>query len=284
MRKTNIYRYFRALYLSFYAPALYVDVVKRWQGFGIGYLLMVIAIGSIPLSSRIIIDFDQYFEEKILLPLQVLPALNIKKGHVLFEKPMPYLIKNKIGHVISIIDTSGAVTQINNTYPQLSVLVTKNELLFQPPSFKQFLGLTTSSTGNKIYSRTFSKESSGIFDAKHWMTSSGILKLNTLIKTFIFPLITLFYFAIAITLMFIVSTLGQLCCDVFFGFKLKFKASCRLLAVSSTPFLALFFLVRTQNFMFRGLGFIYFILLVSYFFYAAFSVKHEQALKSASKI
>ena len=93
MNKINIYRYFRALYLSFYAPALYVDVVKRWQGVGIGYILMVIAIGSIPLSSRIIIEFNQYFEEKILLPLQVLPKINIKKGHVLFPTfPRSFLI------------------------------------------------------------------------------------------------------------------------------------------------------------------------------------------------
>jgi hypothetical protein len=279
-----IYSYYRALYLSFYASRLYIDVVKRWQGLGMRYLFIAIVIGAIPLSSRIIIEFNQFFEEQILLPVKALPTLAIKNGNFLFNKPMPYLIKNKKGQVISIVDTSGAINKINDTYPQLKVLLTKNEIFFRPPSFKQFLNVTTSSTGNRIYSHVFSKTINGTFEGEHWIETSGISKLNTLVIMLIVPLVTIFYWAIFSILILFISTLWQLCSDVLLGIKLKFKESCRLLTVSSTPLIAFFFLIRTSNIVFQGLGFIYFILLIGYFFYAVLSVKREQALRATKEI
>ena len=272
------YRYYHALYLSFYASRLYVDVAKRWQGFGIKYLLMAILIGSIPLSSRIIIEFNQFFSEQILFPVKVLPTLAIKKGEVIFKKPMPYLIKNNKKQVISIVDTSGAMTTINNdAYPELKVLLTKHEIFFRPPNFEQFLSNTTSSIGNKIYSHTFSKTINGTFEGAHWITTSGISKLNTLVIMLIFPLVTFFYWAIFSTVILLLSTLWQLCSDVLLGIKFEFEASSRLLAVSSTPLLAFFFLIRANNFVFHGVGFIYLTIFIGYFFYAVLSVKREQA-------
>ncbi len=276
-----VYNYYRALYLSFYASRLYIDVVKRWQGFGLRYLLIVIVIGAVPLSSRIIVEFNDFFDEQILLPVKALPTLAIKQGNVLFNKPMPYLIKNKAGQVISVVDTTGTITKINNdTYPQLKVLLSKNEIFFRPPSFKQFLNQTTSSTANRIYSHVFSTPINGIFEGEHWIKTSGISKLNTLMIVLIFPSVVLFYWAIFSALILFISTLWQLCSDVLLGVKLKFKESCRLLSVSSTPMIAFFFLIRTPNIIFRGLGFIYFILLISYFFYAMLSVKRDKALRA----
>lgn len=269
------YSYWRALYLSFYSSRLYCDVVKRWKGFGIAYLFLAIALGSIPLSGRIITQFNHFFAEQILAPFQDLPILEIKNGEVLFDKPMPYFIKNKQGEVVSIIDTTGVIHKISPAYPHLKVLVTKNEINFQPPSINQFLGATTPSSANKIYSHTLPEGSNGVFDGKIWLKTTGFSKLKIFFDLCIFPFMTLFYFAIALLFLPIIATLGQLGADVFLGLKLKFKESCRLLAVSATPMIAFFFLMRTGNFVFPGLGFIFFLILMGYFIFAMFSLKCE---------
>jgi len=267
--------YWRALYLSFYSSRLYSDVVRSWQGVGIGYLLLAVTLGSIPLSGRIILQFDRFFEEQMLAPFQELPTLDIKNGQVLFDKPMPYFIKNKQGEVVSIIDTSGKVNKIDSTYPHLKVLVTKNEINFQPPGLKQLLGATTSSANTKIYTHTLPEDSNGIFDGKTWVKTTGFAKLKIIFELFIFPFVTLFYFVIALIFLPIIATLGQLGADVFLGLKLKFKESCRLLAVSATPMIFFFFLMRAGNVVFPGLGFIYFLILVGYFIFAMYSLKDK---------
>ena len=49
-------QYSKALYASFYSSILYSDVVKRWQGLGLGYLLFLIILGPFPLSGRVIVN------------------------------------------------------------------------------------------------------------------------------------------------------------------------------------------------------------------------------------
>ena len=61
-----IYNYWQALYRSFYSGRLYIDVIKRWRGFGALYLLLAISLASIPLSLRIMVDFNHYFEKKMI--------------------------------------------------------------------------------------------------------------------------------------------------------------------------------------------------------------------------
>ena len=50
------YRYWQALYLSFYCGRLYVDIGKRWKGLGIGYLFLLVCFAIIPLNLRIVFD------------------------------------------------------------------------------------------------------------------------------------------------------------------------------------------------------------------------------------
>ena len=188
---------------------------------------------------------------------------------------MPFLIKNQNRQVVSIIDTTGAVTRINDAYPHLSVLVTKNNIYFRLPDFKQFLGLTNSLTSNRIHSQSFDYKDTGIFDGKYWIKTSGIKKMKVLVQLFIFPMIALFFLGLYIGFMLIFSAMGQLIADTFLGIKLQFKESCRLLAVALTPQIVFFFTVRTTQLPLSGLGFYSLILLIFYFYYAIVSVKKE---------
>ncbi|HEL8434089.1 TPA: hypothetical protein U0D75_002421, partial [Legionella pneumophila] len=73
-----IYSYWQALYMSFYSKRLFVDVGKRWRGIGLIYLLLVVAICSIPFSIRIASDFNKTFNQQIIQPLLQLPTVYVQ--------------------------------------------------------------------------------------------------------------------------------------------------------------------------------------------------------------
>ncbi|HHP1221806.1 DUF1189 family protein [Legionella pneumophila] len=266
-------QYSKALYASFYSSVLYSDVVKRWQGLSMGYLLFLIILGAIPLSGRVIVEFNHFFKEEILFPIQSLPLLPMHNGEITYNQPMPYLIKNNKGEVVSIIDTTGTVSDMNQAYPQLTVLITKNKMILRLPSYKQFLGLARNNIGNPIYIRTFDKGLNGMLSGEEWIHSTGISRLNTLMQILIFPCIILFYFGFFGVMLLLLSALVQLFSDIFFSFKLPFKAACRLLAVAATPSLVLFFFMRCGNFAVPGMSLVYGVLLLSYTSYGLYSAK-----------
>ncbi|CEG57836.1 DUF1189 family protein [Legionella fallonii] len=270
---STLSQYSKALYASFYSFVLYADVVKRWYGLGIGYLLFLIILGAIPLSGRVIVAFNHFFNEEILFPIQSIPPLTMQNGEITYNQPMPYLIKNNKGEVVSIIDTTGTVSDMNQAYPQLTVLITKNKMIIRPPSYKQFLGLAKDNIGNPIYTRTFDKGLNGLLSGEEWINSTGISRLNTLMQILIFPSVTLFYFGVFGVMLLLLSALVQLYSDIFFSFKLPFKASCRLLAVAATPTLVLFFFMRCGNFAVPGMSLVYGVLVLSYISYGLYSVK-----------
>jgi hypothetical protein len=59
------YHYWQAFILSLYSPKLYVDVAQRWRGFGLNYLLLLVALLCIPFSIRFIANFNIYFTDKV---------------------------------------------------------------------------------------------------------------------------------------------------------------------------------------------------------------------------
>lgn len=274
---STLSKYSKTLYASFYSSVLYADVVKRWHGMGMVYLLFFIILGAIPLSGRVIMEFNHFFKEEILFPIQSLPLLTMKNGEITYNQPMPYLIKNNKGEVVSIIDTTGTVSEMNQEYPQLTVLITKNKMILRPPSYKQFLGLAKDNIGNPIYTRTFDYGLNGALSGTEWIHSTGISRLNTLMQILVFPCVTLFYFSVFGVMLLLLSSLVQLYSDIFFNLKLPFKASCRLLAVAATPTLVLFFLIRWGNFSVPGMGLVYGVLILSYISYGLYSTKRLSA-------
>ncbi len=266
-----VLQYSKTLGSSFHSSLLYVDVVKRWNGLGIGYLLFLIILGSLPLSYRLNIAFDHFFKQKILLPIESIPSIPIHDGIVVYNKPIPYLIKNNNGEIVLIIDTTGTVSEMNEKYPELIMLITKNKIDFRPPSYKQFLNLSKDSINNPIYTRTFDKKFNGFISGEAWLRSSGILKIKTIMKIFIFPLVTLFYFVIFGVTLLLLSSIVQLYSDIFFNRKIPFKASCRLLSVAATPALLLFFLMQCSGFALPNIDYV--VIVLTYISYALYSVK-----------
>lgn len=282
MRKKNqklrvidapMYNYWQALVMSFYSSRLYVDVGKRWRHFGILYLLFVIALASIPLSARIIYDFERVFENEMLMPISKLPLLYIQNGKVVFDKPMPFFIKNEKNAVVAIIDTTGKINQISSNYPDLTILVTKDQLYFRSPKFPLFFQEKQPGEAADIYVQSFSKASNEVFNGKTWIATSGVLKLKIITEMLLYPLLVMFIFGIYIGLMFAIAFIGQLFSQIIFKFKLPYREATRILMVASTVQIVVFFTLLTSNTKFPGTGMLYMVLLAVYFNYGVLCVK-----------
>lgn len=269
------YSYWQGIYLAFYSSRFYVDVAKRWRGYGVLYLLLVVAIALIPLSARVIVYFNNYFDEQLVLPLKKLPPLYIQNGKVEFDKPMPYRIKNSAGETVAIIDTTGEVKEIDASYPELTLLITKDKIFFRPPQFRLFFTNPAELKGDKIYAQSLSKGSNEVFMGKDWVASSGILKLKWVAELLVFPLLTCFVFGLYATTMLFLAFIGQLFAITIFKFRLSFKDACRLFLVASTAQTFIYFGLLAAHISISWGGIFYIILLAFYFSYAVLAVRRE---------
>ncbi|MCP0913463.1 MULTISPECIES: DUF1189 family protein [Legionella] len=273
-----VYRYWQAVYLSFYSYRLYVDVFKRWRGYGILYLLFLLTLTTIPLALRMIVEFNTFFNEQVLFPLQELPPLYVQDGKISLDKPTPYFIKNKGGEVVAIVDTTGSITSIKNKqYPHLTMLITSNQIHFRPPVPQLFFSQQIPGTlkEDSVYTQTLTNNTNEIFVAKKWVQASGILNMKLLADALIYPMLLGFFISLYLVLMLILGFLGQVFASTLFGLKLRFKDSTRLFAVSVTPQVIFSTLLLIAKISFAASGLVNMILVAVYYSYAVASVKRE---------
>lgn len=272
-----LFNYRQALYKAFYSGRLYVDVAKRWKGFGLLYLLFSILLFSLPLSLRMIYDFNQYYHNQVVAPLKKLPLLEIHNGRIQFDKPMPYLITNDQGEIITIIDTSGQITEFTKDYPKLTILITKNTIAFRAPEPKFFIGTEATAPGEKVYVNHISPEDNEQFLAKDWLSTGRVARLYWVTMGSVYPIVAFFFYGLYVVLLWTLGLLGQMCAKIFFKMPLTYAESCRVISVSATPQLALFMLLLASAITLpSGLGLIYMLLQAIYFSYAVISIRREK--------
>lgn len=267
------YNSWQALYLAFYSSKLYVDVGKRWRGLGIKYLLLLSCVITIPFVIRIVVDFNYFFNEQLLKPIEDLPVFYVQKGNVFFAKPMPYIGKNNAGEVIYIIDTTGKITDLDTKkFPYLSILVTKNQIFYRllDPHLYFVKHFTQS---EKIYREELSENINQAFNGKIWLNLSQIKLLKYFFQFSIYLCVVVVLFTFFLMLFLSFAMMGQLIAKLFFKFSLTYKQASRLLIVSSTPELTLFFIFLTLNKNYPWLGIFYLLTLGCYFSYALMSLK-----------
>ncbi|KTD19302.1 Protein of uncharacterised function (DUF1189) [Legionella lansingensis] len=277
LRKVDVplYNYLQALVLSFFSNRLYVDVGKRWKGFGILYLLFVTCLLAIPFAVRINLEFNNFFEEQIINPLKQIPPLYIQNGKVSLDKPMPYLIKNKKGEVVTIIDTTGEINAIDDRYPDLTTLITKDKFFYRVPPPHFFFAKGVQPIKNPVYSQTLSESINQVFDGEAWIKSSGIERIKWLSQVIVYPTIALLFFVIFLILFLVFALMGQFVAKLFFNLTISYKQTCRLLMVAATPQIVVLLLGLTFNLLFPGFGLLLLVLLFGYFCFAVISLKRE---------
>ena len=274
---SRIYRYWQALFMAFYSRRLYVDVAKRWHGFCFFYLLLVIAVASIPVSIRITLDINHYLTDDLIAPIEKIPPLQVKHGEIRFDKPMPYFIKNKAGEAVIMIDTRKVMTNLDAIYPELMVLITKNKLYFRRPDIKFFFNTPEQALHNAVV-HTLDKSVSQVFVVKEWIKSSNIIRLKWFVTLMVYPVLVSFVFGLCFSLLLAFSMFAQTVSWLIFRFKIKFAEAARLLIVSSTSLFFAFFLLWAFNLLFRGVELIFLASFVLYFSYGVLAVKRESRM------
>lgn len=265
------YSYWQAVYHSFYNAQLYVDVGKRWKGLSMMYLLLLILLVAIPLSVGYIIKFNDYFNQQILVPIQKLPPFYIQNGEVHLDKPMPYLVKNDEGKVVSIIDNTGTITHFEKKYPDLSVLITKNSLLYRSPSFFENFEVQEA----PVSVDKFSSSMNQVFNGETWIETSGVKKLQSFATFLIYPAVVIVFFILYLAVLLTVSLLAQLMVKILFKMDLSYGQTYRLLMVGATPQTVLLMMILTFNLMFPMRGIVMLAVFTAYFCFGVLSLKRE---------
>lgn len=271
-----LYNYWQAIVRSFYSPRLYLDVSKRWRGMGALYILLVVAVFSIPLSIRFIGYMTDYINNDVLAPLEKMPPLYVQGGQISIDEPMPYKIKNDHGQVVAIIDTKADIKQLPYKYPNLATIIAKDAIYFRQPKPQQFLGSNLLIIDKEFSEYKLRPEDTEVFDPKQWIEQSGVLTVRLIAQVLIYPIVVIFFYALYFVLLITLPMLGQLLAQVFFNFKLRYIEACRIFAVAATPQMLLFFLLLTFNVAFPGLGFIYVAILAGYYCFALAFIKREK--------
>lgn len=267
--------YFQALYRSFYSSRLYLDVAKRWKGFGIVYLLFVIALFVIPFALRLLIGFVDYFNNQIIQPISSLPDIYIQNGKVVFDKPMPYLVKNKEGEVVSIIDTNAKTTEIDKKWPHWMIFVTQDTLSLRVPEVNLPWLTTISPLADQpdTFQQKIFPGTNEVFSAKNWVQSGGIHSVKYFGVFMVYPMAVSMFASMVLLGLPVLALLGQLFSRVLFAWPLRFTQACRLMAVAGTPALLVFFILITTGYLKGGVGFILLATWIIYFCVAVLIVK-----------
>lgn len=268
------YNYLQAFYMSFYSSRLYVDVGKRWRKFGLLYLLMVIAIAVLPFAVRIMHDFSGFFNNELLLPLKKMPLVTVQNGQISYDGVMPYFAKNKQGQVVTIVDTTGNTNETAiSKFPQLRVLITKNQFIYWPPSPTFFFAEPTNTVSIQPITQRLDKNMNDVFDGEKWIRSSGVKKVFYLSVAIIYPSLVLILYSMYLVAVLVFAMMAQFIVNLFLKFSLTYPQACRLLAVSGTPHILVLFAIIALNWIFFGVGFVLFLFFAVYFTFAVLSLK-----------
>lgn len=270
-----LFGYWNALLLSFYSKRLYIDVGKRWAGYGIRYLVLLIALWSIPLAIKVGLDFNEVFNQQLIEPLSIIPTIYIQNGEATFDQPMPYFIKNKKDQVVLIVDTSGAITDFIDKYPYLTILVNKDKVAFRMPGLKFWGNNGKGMNPNKPLVQYFGKGENLVFDGKKIVQQSTFIQWKYVAQLMIYPLVAVVFFSMFLFIFLVLGFLGQLFARIFFSFQITLKQGCKLLMVSSTPMMLVLLGLLLFNHTFPGFGFLLIAVLATYFCFAVFSLKSE---------
>lgn len=272
------YRYWSALYMSFFSPRIYVDAGKRWRGFGVLYLLLVVFICAIPLSLKISGEFNKAFNQQLMEPLLKLPTIYIQNGELVFDKPMPYEIRNDKNQVVIVIDSTGKVDKFSEEYPYLNILINKNVINFKLPTPALF-GINEQEVARGVsIVQPFEKGANMVFDGKKIVKDNAISGLKYASQLMIYPIVVSVLFGVLAVILLVIAFLGQVFARIFFSFAVTFPQSSRLMMIAATPMILVLSISLTLNVIFPGFGIILLALLALYYSFAIRSLRAESKM------
>ncbi|PJD94311.1 MAG: hypothetical protein CK424_00365 [Legionella sp.] len=274
----SLFGYWQAFYLSFYSARLYIDVAKRWKGFGLAYFLLLICIAAIPLSIKTMLVCNRYYDNQLIDPLKKIPDFSVDHGRLVFHGITPYVIKNVYHDAVIVIDPNSTLTEINYVYPHWMLFITSDRFYLHLPKLSMFEDdITPVATINSedIDMQSFSDIQSETFNVTFWLQQTNLLHLKWYFIVAVYPVFVALLFGFFSVLLVMMTFVGKAFSTTIFKFGLQFKQAYRIMLVSSGCGISLFVLGLPYVTRMPITGFFLLAAIILYFCFAVLAIKRE---------
>ena len=236
-------------------------------------MFFLISLVALPFAAKSMLEFNHFFDKELVEPLQKMPSLNIREGHLHYDYFMPFLIKNNQDEVKIIIDTSAELPQINYIYPKWMLLATKDYLYFRAPNLIE--NMNANLDPQHYATLAFNDIGYDVFNAGSWIESNHLMALKWVVLVLTYPFLVSVLFGLFFSITAFMSMLGGALAYCVFSISLKYKDSCRLMNVASS--FGIVFFVLGLNFMGKipSLGKYMLAAMVLYFIFALLAIKSD---------
>ncbi len=270
------FSYLQALLLAFYSNLVYQDAAKRWRGFAWPYLFLFATLLSIPFAPKMVGNAYHRIVSQTVDTFSALPPLVFKHGELVFNEPMPYLVRNAQQQVLAIIDTSGPIKwQDLQHYPQLMFVLDKHQWHYRLSLPDSVLPAGKNRFNKQWIAQNFSAQLSGAWLPSTALSSRYLLCFKWLMVFLVYPMVWLFFVTQVTLGACLLASLGKLSARVILKHTLTFRASFRIVLLAATPPLfVLIGLVALQQFE-PGCEWLLITLLTIYYTMAVISLKHS---------
>lgn len=259
------YNFISAWFLSFFSRSLYRDVAAHWRGIGITYLLLLLAVCWIPEFYRYYI-ISQEWVIKTEPVVEQMPTIIVKSGKASVDKPVPYMILDKKGAVLAIIDTQTPNRTLSGEKDAPLFLLTTQKLYYQTPGGVQEMPLSdlqydfelNKEKVNKIFQTVKEKNT-----ATGW---SVYFYPSAVIGSLIYRTIQILFYGL----------LGLLFANML-RISIRYQTAVRLSAIAITPVIILGTILNVLGIIFPLQLVLYFVISM---FYLYFGVKATKGMRA----
>ena len=245
--------------LSFFSKELYRDVGLNWKGVGFGYLLLLLAICSVPRMFKLQRALTDFINKEAPPLIEQVPKITITKGEVSIDEPQPYYIRDPDSNdVLVIIDTTGTTQSLDNT--DALVLVTKTKLIHRQ---------------SEVESRAYDLSQVENFVLDKDRITSWLNTTRKLLVPIFYPFVVLGSFLFRIVQALVYAAIGllfALWCKV----KLSYAAMLRLAVVAVTPCIIVRTVLELSSARLPMAGLWFFLLAMGYLFFGVKAISQPE--------
>ena len=236
--------YIHAWYQAWYSGNFYRSVYTHWQGAGMLYLLLFLAVGLVPVSihraNEVVESFftrvgDEFVvADELLQMVEQLPEMILQDGKLALSDTtisQPYIIRALTDMPVLVIDTTGKSVTLDKSF---SGMLLTRDAVFMALARGEMLHLpyvTLTEPFNIPASEAIVINKETVLDALHVLIEKRSMFAKIYYMSLLFPL----FFTYSIkAVSFALATIGIL---QFFRINLPFQQAIRLAVVSATPVL-----------------------------------------------
>jgi len=250
---------FHIPFMAFFSKELYRDVGLRWRGTGFAYLLFLLVICWIPSMVLLDVGLSRFVRDEAPSIISQIPTITISKGEASVDAPQPCRITDpKTGKVLVILDTTGAITSLDNT--NAVGLVTKTAAIIKK---------------NAVETRTFSFSEVRDFTVDKDKVTAWMNTVKRYLMPVVFVLAILGSFVYRIILVLISAAIGILFAKGT-RFERPYLSLVRLTVVAITPGVVISTVLDLVGFHVPWDGLVYMVMALAYLFFGVKAIADEE--------